>query len=432
MTRVEIRLHADGSGLRTHFRTLGDAAIDVRNSPNSGVSIPELATCQLNRIMQPSIRYEIMETRVVRTLRIVIASLAALALLLGCDEGMTSSAVSPSRSGASGHSELIVLAAPRSDDPYYASTASDIFDFQVAYAKQVAPQDRVLVLTDGAYYPRYVEKLGVDRVAIAPMDDIWARDFGLSNASAPILFRYTAAGQGGGARGRRDADRVQSALVSLAQRAGLTFKTSPLINDGGNLVDDYAGNAVVSTKFLHDNKLSEDAARARLRELGIVNVAFIEADEQGGLEHADGVVAFVDTNTLIVNSYPEDPEYARALRANLKRGLPGVVIHEIVTPYDGSRIYDERFGSACGLYTNALVTPDRIYLPQFGIPEDAVVLRQVRAATCREIVRVSSGNVCRMGGGVRCMSWQLRGANADLRLRRLGKSGRSPGAETGH
>ena len=126
----------------------------------------------------------------------------------------------------------------------------------------------------------------------------------------------------------------------------------------------------------------------------------------------------MDTNTLIVNSYAEDPAYARRLREDLERGLPGVVIHEIVTPYDGEGVYDERFGSACGLYTNALVTPHRIYLPQFGIPEDATALRQVRAATRREVVPVQSQMVCHMGGGLRCLSLQLRGANAATLLKR--------------
>lgn len=336
---------------------------------------------------------------------------------------MGSPTASPTRASAPGRAELIVLSAPRDGDPYYAEAAQDIFDFHVGYARQVALHDRVLVLTDAASYPRYAEALGENRVAIAPMDDIWARDFGLTNASDPILFRYTAAGQGSGRSGQRDADRVQSAFASLARTAGLGFKHSPLLNDGGNLVDDYAGNAVLSRKFLRDNRLSEVSARVQLRDLGLANIAFIEADEQGGLEHADGVVAFVDTNTLIINSYPEDPAYARALRTDLERGLPGVVIHEIVTPYDGSAIYDARFGSACGLYTNALVTPDRIYLPQFGIPEDAIALGQVRAATHRTVVPVDSDGVCRMGGGVRCMSWQLRGANAELLLQRLGKTG---------
>ena len=251
---------------------------------------------------------------------------------------------------------------------------------------------------------------GRDKVLIVPMPDIWMRDFGTANAVQPVMFRYTAAGQGGK---QEDADTVQEKIAMLAEEAGLSFTETDLFNDGGNFVDDYAGNAVVSRKFLRDNNLSEEKARKSIRALTKVkNIAFIEADEQGGLEHADGVVSFVDTNTLIINSYPDDPEYAEQLKNDLRRGLPGVEIHEIVTPYDGSNIYDKRFGSACGLYTNALVTPDRVYLPQFGIPEDDIALKQTRAATSREIVPVFSNHVCQMGGGVRCMSWQLRQENA--------------------
>jgi agmatine/peptidylarginine deiminase len=226
------------------------------------------------------------------------------------------------------------------------------------------------------------------------------------------MFRYTAAGQGGD---QRAADAVQEGLAAVLEAASLAFGETDSKNDGGNWVDDYAGNAVVSRKFLRDNKLSEDKARAALRKLtGARNIAFIEADEQGGLEHADGVVAFIGENELVINSYPEDPDYAAALRADLERGLPGVLIHEIVTPYDGEDIYDARFGSACGLYTNMLVTPHRIYLPQFGVAEDAGALEQIRALTSKEVIPVPSGDVCRMGGGVRCMSWQLRGRNAAL------------------
>ncbi len=309
--------------------------------------------------------------------------------------------------------ELIVLAAPRSEDAYYAPRAEAIFDFHVDYARAIQTNDDVLVLADAGNYARYVEALGKAAVTIAPQDDIWMRDFGLSNTAAPARLRYTAAGQGGGRDGQAGADDVQATLDTVMSEAGLAFTSARFLNDGGNLVDDYAGRAVISRKFLRDNRLTETAARTRLIEaLGLTHIAFIEADEQGGLEHADGVVAFIGANTLVINRYPEDADYAAALRADLEAGLPGVVIHELPTPYDGSDIYDDRFGSACGLYTNMLVTPQRIYLPQFGIPEDAEALKIVRGLTAKQVVPVSSAGVCGMGGGVRCMSWQLRGDNA--------------------
>lgn len=309
--------------------------------------------------------------------------------------------------------ELIVLAAPLSGDGYYARYADAIFDFHIRFAQAVEGRDDVLILTDQAGAAAYRAELSAEQVLVAPQLDIWMRDYALANPTAPKLFRYTAAGQGGGRNAQREADKVQDVFADLALAAGLTFEDSDLSNDGGNWVDDFAGSVVLSRKFLADNDLSEAQAREALRrETGVLHIAFIDADEQGGLEHADGVVSFVDANTLIINTYDEDPAYGAQLRADLEAGLPGVVIHEIVTPYDGSDIYDERFGSACGLYTNALVTPERVYLPQFGMPEDAIALEQVRAAARREVVPVPSSTVCALGGGVRCLSWQLRGENA--------------------
>lgn len=316
------------------------------------------------------------------------------------------------------HAELIILASPTNKDPYYRTVEDKIFDFHIAYAKQIIEKDDLLILTDKHRYNDYANILGKDKVAIAPMLDIWMRDFGFSNTTNPIMFRYTSAAQGTGINGQKDADTTQKILTNLVESTGLSFTKSNLLNDGGNFVDDYAGNVVISKKFLRDNKLSENSARKKLTAFdGITNVAFIEADEQGGLEHADGIVSFVDKNTLIVNAYPEDPEYAKQLKADLKRGLPNVIIHEIIAPYDDSTIYDEQFGSACGLYTNALVTPERIYFPQFGIPEDEIALTQLKAATTREIIPVFSQQICHMGGGVRCMSWQLRGKNANKMLK---------------
>jgi len=330
-----------------------------------------------------------------------------------------------SQSQMTNQKELIVVAAPKYGDAYYAEAADGIFDFHVAYAVAVSEHDDFLVLTDAATYPDYVEALGEERVVIAPQDDIWTRDFSLSNAIDPVMFRYTPEGQGGGRQGQSDADHVQDVLARLMEKAGVSFADSNLLNDGGNLVDDYHGRVVISRKFLRDNGLTEVQGRtAIMGETGASHVAFIEADEQGGLEHADGVVAFIDANTLVINSYPEDPEYAAQLKSDLRVGLPAVTLYEITTPYDGSEIYDDKFGSACGLYTNMLVTPNRIYLPQFGIPEDTEALESVRRWTTKDVIPVRSDKVCHMGGGVRCMSWQLRGQNA-AKLKAWAKAQRS-------
>ena len=320
--------------------------------------------------------------------------------------------------------ELIVLASPQSEDTYYAKMVDDIFDFHINYAKQIIKNgDKVLILTDKYLYPDYVKAIGQNHVVIAPMQDIWMRDFSSANPDQPTLFRYTAAGQGGTKKAQAISDDVQSDFKLYSQKAGLKFIQTQLLNDGGNWVEDGFGNVVISTKFLSDNRLSEKVAREKLIALtNAKHIAFVDADEQGGLEHADGVVSFVDQNTLVMNTYPEDPDYTKKLKADLIRGIPNIKIHEIITPYDGSQIYDKKFGSACGLYTNMLVTPEHIYFPQFGIKQDSVALQQIRAITKRKVIPVQSNHVCHMGGGVRCMSWQLRGENAELLLNYVNKT----------
>lgn len=304
--------------------------------------------------------------------------------------------------------QLILLAAPILDDPYYASEADAIIDFHIAFANSIAAPDHVLVLAGPDSVDIYAEALGRDRVSAATMEDIWVRDFGIMDAGSSVMARYTAAGQGGGRKGQRDADAVQETHAAFLESTDIMPVASDLLNDGGNWVYDGAGNAVVSTKFLADNDMSEDEASAALRAAtGARHIAFIEADEQGGLEHADGVVSFIDEGVLVVNEYAEDPAYEKQLLADLRRSLPDVAIHSIVNAYDGSNIYDAKFGSACGLYTNALVTHHAVYLPQFGIPEDAQAIATVTALTDKQVIPVASQQVCHMGGGVRCMSSQI-------------------------
>ena len=214
-------------------------------------------------------------------MRYIHAVLLVVSMVLA---GCNSAAERPVGEDAMSDKELIVLAAPRTGDPYYADMAQNIIDFQIAYAKQAAKSDNVLILADSGAHSQYASALSETRVLVAPMEDIWMRDFGLSNDEAPVMFRYTAAGQGGGRKGQGDADAVQETLAYLIDDAKLIYQESDFLNDGGNFVSDNHGRAVLSRKFLRDNNLDEASARTALKTLvNAGHIAFIEADEQGGL-----------------------------------------------------------------------------------------------------------------------------------------------------
>lgn len=310
-------------------------------------------------------------------------------------------------------SDLILLASPDARNGFYRDKIDDILGFHINYAKQIIHSgDDVLILTSKEFYQSYITALSSDKVIIAPMLDIWMCDFTFTNPEKPIMFRYTAEGQGGGKQNQIQADHVQSVFYEFATNKGLEFIRTNILNDAGNFVYDYKGSVVISTKFLRDNNLSENQARKKLKSLiPIKHIAFIEAEDEGILEHADGIVSFIDENTIVINSYPEYPEYSKKLKKKLTEGLPNVRIYEIITPYSEEKLSSKKFGSACGIYTNMLVTRSKIYFPIFGIPEDEIALEQIKNITSKKVIPVLSSQICDMGGAVRCMSLLVDGEN---------------------
>lgn len=316
-------------------------------------------------------------------------------------------AASPPSNDDSAGRTLIVLAAPSASDRYYHSLRPEILAFQIAYAKSILGRDNVVLLGDAPTLRELARDLPGDILLEAPMRDIWMRDFTPVIPDRPVLFRYSAAAQGGK---QADADWVQDGFQRFAERLGLSFQRAPWILDGGNVVDNGQDKAIVTDRFLSDNPLDKAEASAILRDLlGVEQVAFLPADPEDRLAHADGMAMFIASNTVALTRY--GGEFQESLRRELLEAFPAVEIVEIDTEFD-SRAFDPDFGSAQGIHVNATVTERFIYLPVYGMATDAKALALIRAHTDREVVPVDAGQIGQMGGSVRCLSAQLKGENA--------------------
>jgi len=311
----------------------------------------------------------------------------------------------------------LVLSAPNADDPYYRDIYEEILNFQIAYAEVIVPHDDVVILVDEAAHDYLAEHLPDDLLLARPALDIWARDFSPIQPHAPVMLRYAAAAQGGD---QDEADAVQERFQAIADRTGITYASSPLILDGGNVVDDGAGGIIVTDRFLEDNHLSHDDGVRALMELpGIARVAIIPNDDPDGLAHADGMVMFTDPDTLFVNQY--DEPFRTSVYTAILAGFPDVGIIELPMELEDGG-WDDRFSSACGIYVNAVVTNNAVYVPQFGSPLDTVVLALIDENTTKTVVPVPSQDVCFMGGSARCLVWQTLGDNAAA-IRRAANNG---------
>lgn len=304
--------------------------------------------------------------------------------------------------------KLLVIALPEANSSYYKNNYEQILAFDIAYAKAVMGNDNIVILTDKKGYELLRHELPSDVLLHYAMYDIWIRDFSTVLPSSPILFRYTAAAQAGS---QKDADWVQARFEFFIRKLGIDYRRSSLKLDGGNVVDDQQDKLIVTQRFLEDNHLDYEKGKEQLQKLtGFEQIAIIPADSDVGLAHADGMLMFIDSNTLVVNKYPALLREKIFLELNLV--FPNLKIIEATTKVDEEH-WDSRFPSACGLNVNAVVTDHSIYMPDFETENDDKFFTLIKSNTSKKIIRVSAKSVCKMGGSVRCLTWQLFGENAN-------------------
>jgi len=313
---------------------------------------------------------------------------------------------------------LIILAAPAASDHYYQRLRPDILAFQTAYAQQVIGRDNIVILGNRKTLKLLAADLPKDILLEAPMRDIWMRDFTPVMPEHPVLFRYSAAAQAGK---QPTADWVQASFIRFAKQLGLEFNRTRLMLDGGNVVDNGSNKAIVTDRFLEDNRLSKPKAINLLqKELGVERVAILPADPEDPLAHADGMALFLGSNTVAVTDY--GGAFQKELKMELNKAFPGIHILKLETEFDTGKAWDPRFGSAKGISANAVLTDRFLYVPVFGMETDAKNLELIRSHTDRKVIPIDAETVSRMGGSVRCLSGQMKGENA----RKLIEAARKP------
>ena len=305
--------------------------------------------------------------------------------------------------------DLIVVAAPSvldaEEDPDYAAIFDGIVEFDIAYVNAVYGNDKVLLLVDRETKPLFDGKVPDDALVVTDPLHIWMRDFTTVNPYAPVQFRYTPVTFD---NDQAYADNLQRDFNHILKRAGVSFPKAHddghhLMLDGGNIVDSYEGRVIATTRFLEDNELSMVEGVQLLKDhLGATEVALIPSDDPY-LAHSDGMVMFTDHDTLFLNAY--DEPLRSHVMTRLREAFPGVKLIELEADWDES---DET--SACGINLNATVTDNFIYMPHFGnrLSDDAMAV--IAQHTDKTVVPVPANGVCKLGGSVRCLSWQQSGA----------------------
>jgi agmatine deiminase len=121
--------------------------------------------------------------------------------------------------------------------------------------------------------------------------------------------------------------------------------------------------------------------------------------------HADGMVRWLDANTVFVNDYSEvDPRFGQHLRSVLRQAR----LNLIDLPYRPENKSTADIPSAVGCYANFLMLRGLIVMPTFGIPEDDIARQVVvERAPHFAIATVDCSDLAEAGGVLNCVTWTI-------------------------
>lgn len=344
----------------------------------------------------------------------IIALTFALGVTGISSDAQEQSAVGPGKS-------LIIFHAPSVNENYYAPKFQQLLEFYRDFVEATHPLDFPIVVCDAATRPQLEALIDPAHLVTAGVRDIWVRDFAPINTPRGVFkcnYRpnYLSA---------EDAAWIERGFLNFFPRLNIPSQNLPLVLDGGNFVGNQANRAVITTRVLEDNPGKTEAQiRTMFRDqFGVDQLAIIPSEAGDTTGHSDGMVKWITEDVIAMNRYGRN--FRNQVRDSLSQQLPGVTIIEV--PWNPTNRSWRGFADATGVYTNAMSTPNALYVPVYGLSTDNQALAAYRAHADRPVIGVPvSPEIAIMGGAARCLCWQVSGtatANSPFGVDSLDLSG---------
>ncbi len=257
------------------------------------------------------------------------------------------------------------------------------------------------------FLERFGQVLRINDIAygfLPDTKDIWAVDYMPIQIGTDrfVQFRYNPDYLQSQTQ-RKTITDVDSVCASIRLR--LKPAKSEIVLDGGNVIQT-GGKAIVCDKVFKENPdISEKELIRQLKDaLEIEKLFFVPWDKSECTGHADGMVRFIDNDTVLINDYSrEKPEFQRIFRMALHNaGLDWIEIP--YNPYE-----NEKSASAEGIYLNYLQMKQAIIVPTFQRAEDEEAMKVLENVfRGQTIATVDSNEIAREGGILNCISWNIQ------------------------
>ena len=134
-----------------------------------------------------------------------------------------------------------------------------------------------------------------------------------------------------------------------------------------------------------------------MSELLAAEVLIVLSLKRDMTSHADGMARFLDDRTVLCNR----PLSSCGFEQKVKRSLRDYGLDAVNFPFVPTGGI-----SAVGCYLNYLETERVVFLPVFGIEQDAEAETSARQLFSKEIVPVNIREIAQQGGCLNCISWE--------------------------
>lgn len=250
-----------------------------------------------------------------------------------------------------------------------------------------------------------LDKHGVEHRLLLGTRDIWCRDYmPVQTASGKLVqFRY----EPSYLKGKPEWEASRTDVREVCQMNGLDPIYSNINLDGGNVLL-CGGRAILSDRVFAENpELSQEQIVNELTELLEAEIIIIPSlkEDYDYTGHADGMVRFVDRNTLIGNDRDQEFKY---WVSGINKVLSRYGLRYIDCPFFCDYKDPKHPDHAIGVYVNYLEVENLIIIPTFGVPgnKDDEALAAFRQAFPHKTIETIDYNEVALEGGVlNCSTW---------------------------
>ena len=187
-----------------------------------------------------------------------------------------------------------------------------------------------------------------------------------------------------------------------------TCNGQPIYLDGGNVIRGY-GKAIITEKVFSDNRIPrEDLSHILTEVLQVNQVVFIPVEPGDDTGHADGMVRFVDEQTVIANDY-SGIEVSKRFKDKFYGILSDSGLDVLPVPYHPLNNRVDGLWVALGCYINFLQVDKKIFMPTFDnkVEDDNALVRFEEIFGSGNVIPVPSKEVAMGGGVLNCLTWEV-------------------------